>query len=110
MPFDFEEMFTKIVCDFIKNKAVSVSSSIGYFVPYSGSEDMIVKGLSQIVWEMREEHLAKRMYLLCQWKCLKIVDYTLEGKFIEGPNNAVKERVPGPKSKKADLLKRVAAC
>jgi hypothetical protein len=69
-------------------------------------DEMSVKGFSDIFWEMREEHLAKRIYSFNQSASKLLM--TLEAEFIEGLNTAVKEGVPGPKSKKVDLLKRLA--
>ena len=69
-------------------------------------DEMSVKGFSDIFWEMREEHLTKRIYSFNQSASKLLM--TLEAEFIEGLNTAVKEGVPGPKSKKVDLLKRLA--
>ena len=55
---------------------------------------------------MREEHLTKRIYSFNQSASKLLM--TLEAEFIEGLNTAVKEGVPGPKSKKVDLVKRFA--
>ena len=69
-------------------------------------DEMSVKGFSDIFWEMREEHLAKRIYSFNQSASKLLM--TLEAEFIEGLNTAVNEGVPGPKSKKVNLLKRLA--
>ena len=69
-------------------------------------DDTNVNEFSEIFWAMREEHITKRVYSFNQ-SASKLV-MTLEAEFIEDLNNAVKEGVRGPKSKKVDLLKRLA--
>ncbi len=55
---------------------------------------------------MRKEHLAKRIYSFNQSASKLLMN--LEAEFIEGLNTVLKEGVPGPKSKKVELLKRLA--
>ena len=69
-------------------------------------DELTLKGFSDVFWEMREEHLTKRVYSFSESASKLIM--TLEAEFIEELNNALKEGVAGPKSKKVDLLKRVA--
>ncbi len=71
-------------------------------------ENMHAQSFSEIFWAMREEHLTKRTYTFTERASDMLTQ--LEGEFIERLNTAVKDGVAAPKSKKIDLLQRLAVC
>ena len=71
-------------------------------------EDMPVHSFREVFWVMREEHFTKRVYTFTESASDMLMQ--LEGEFIECLNTTVKDGVAAPKSKKIDLLQRLAMC
>ena len=68
--------------------------------------DVNVKSFTKIFWAMREEHLSKVEYGFTD--SAKQMLMTLEREFIQQLNESLIEGIVGSKSKKVDLLQRLA--